>query len=74
MRTLCKKKNNENTLLKKNQRWEHFVKKQQWEHFVKKQTTMITLCKKNNNENTSEFRGFTYILNYFDASNTFASF
>ena len=45
---------------------------------------MITLCKKSNNENTlstiyefntsSEFRGFTYILNYFDASNTFASF
>ena len=63
MRTLYKKNNNENTL---------------------KKPTMRTLCKKNNNENTlstiyefntsSEFRGFTYILNYFDANNTFASF
>ena len=47
---------------------------------------MRTLWKKNpkNNENTlstiyefntsSEFRGFMYILNYFDASNTCTSF
>ena len=45
----------------------------------------MTLCKKkNNNANTfstiyefntsSEFRGFMYILNYFDASNTCTSF
>ena len=52
----------------------------------KKKTTMRTLWKKNpkNNENTlstiyefntsSEFRGFMYILNYFDASNTCTSF
>ena len=52
----------------------------------KKKTTMRTLWKKTqkNNANTfstiyefntsSEFRGFMYILNYFDASNTCTSF
>jgi hypothetical protein len=54
--------------------------------YEKKPKTMRTLLKKTtkNNENTlstiyefntsSEFRGFMYILNYFDASNTCASF
>ena len=78
-----KTKNNENTLFKKKQQWEHVKNKtirtlctiRQWWHFVKKKkknaNTFSTIYEFNT---SSDFRGFMYILNYFEASNTCTSF
>ena len=63
MRTRCKKKTIRTLCTIK-----------QWWHFVKKKNNANTFSTIYEFNTSSEFRGFMYILNYFDASNTCTSF